>query len=258
VSDSPSSVPVTTVSEDSSALRTPQSAIRNRISLTWRFAVIVLWPLVKWWLKTKPIGREILRRDRAQIIAANHTSQIDPVIIGVICGRETWFMAKEEIFKVSRFFGWLISTYNAMPVNRSGWDIAALKRCSDVLAQGKTLVLFPEGTRSKSGELEEFRSGVAMLAIMNNVPIVPAYISGLRRSFVPWFVDPDIVRWNKKHFPGKLKFRFASLFTSRVKVRFGKPIAPEGYKREKEDYHRMTAELRQRIVQMAADESSNA
>jgi 1-acyl-sn-glycerol-3-phosphate acyltransferase len=227
-----------------------------RQSLTWRFAIAALAPLVRGALKLRVLGRENVNPDRAQIIAANHNSQADPILVGCASGVETWFMAKGELFDFHPAFAWLIRTYHAMPVRRGGFDVAAFKCASDVLRRNHTLVLFPEGTRSKDGPLQPLKAGVAKLAIDNRAPIVPAFIAGARSSFLPWLVDPDIVKYHRRVNPGRLKFRFASLFTSRITVRFGKPLAADGYAETKTDYLRLTAELERALQGMAREDSA--
>jgi 1-acyl-sn-glycerol-3-phosphate acyltransferase len=222
-----------------------------RISATWRFAVAALSPLVWGALKLRIRGRENIDREHAQIIACNHTSQADPILVGCASGIETWFLAKGELFDFHPAFAWLIRTYHSLPVRRGGLDTAAFRSATRVLQQGHSLVLFPEGTRSRDGPLQPLKPGVAKLAIDNHVPIVPAFVHGARRSFLPWLVDPDIVKYHRRANPGRMKFRFASLFTSRITVRFGKPLAPDGYAESKADYLRLTAELERALKGMA-------
>jgi|GEM_PF-255583 1-acyl-sn-glycerol-3-phosphate acyltransferase len=226
----------------------------NRQSFTWRVGIALLVPLVRWLLKLRVRGRENIVPGRAQIIAANHTSQMDPILVGCASGVETWFLAKGELFDFHPAFAWLIRTFNSLPVRRGGMDVAAFKRASEVLQRNRTLILFPEGTRSKDGPLQHLKPGVAKLAIDNRVPIVPAFIDGVRRSFLPWLVDPDIVKYQRRVNPGRLKFRLASLFTSRITVRFGRPLTADGYAENKADYLRLTGELEQTLQEMAGEE----
>jgi 1-acyl-sn-glycerol-3-phosphate acyltransferase len=221
------------------------------MSLRWQFGKLVLTPLVRLALKLKVRGREHLSRSRPQIIACNHTSHIDPILVAYASGLETSFLAKEEIFRVSPAFAWLIRTYHAMPVSRGAGDLVAFRSCTALLGRGRSLVLFPEGTRSKTGELQTLRPGIAMLSIMNRVPIVPAFIRGVRQSFVPWIVDPDIIRWNERERPGRLRFRAGSLLDSRVSVTFGAAMDPGEFQRERDDYRRFTAALAERMAGLA-------
>jgi 1-acyl-sn-glycerol-3-phosphate acyltransferase len=214
----------------------------------WRFGRAVVTPLVRWLLHLRVEGRENVSRSHPQIIACNHTSHVDPILVAYASGIETWFLSKAEVFRVSPAFAWLIRTYHAMPVNRSGGDLTALRRCSEVLEQGRTLVLFPEGTRSKPGTLQELKPGIAMLAVTNRVPVVPVFMHGVRGSFIPWLVDPDIIRYNQRQAPGRLRFRLSSLWDSQVRVRFGSPLLPDGYERNKAGYLRLTGRLEQALV----------
>jgi 1-acyl-sn-glycerol-3-phosphate acyltransferase len=224
-----------------------------RISATWRFGVAALSPLVWGALKLRVRGRKNIDREHAQIIASNHTSQADPILVGCASGIETWFLAKGELFDFHPAFSWLIRTYHSLPVRRGGLDIAAFKSASRVLQENHSLVLFPEGTRSREGCLQPLKPGVAKLAIDNQVPIVPAFIHGARKSFMPWLVDPDIVRYHRRANSGRMKFRFSSLFTSRITVFFGEPLSPHGCGKTKEDYLKLTARLDQALRAMALD-----
>jgi 1-acyl-sn-glycerol-3-phosphate acyltransferase len=118
------------------------------------------------------------------IIACNHVSNWDPVLVGLGCPREVHFMAKQELFE-NPVLGWLIRAYNALPVKRETADHRALRRASGVLRSGGALLMFPEGTRSASGELGSAKAGVGFLACSIGAPIVPAHITGsqsLRRA----------------------------------------------------------------------------
>ena len=85
-------------------------------------------------------------------------------------------MAKKELFDIP-FFGKLISKTNAFPVNRKKQDIAAFRTAIKVLKEGNALLIFPEGTRSRDGQIGKARSGIAMIAAEANVPVVPVRIT---------------------------------------------------------------------------------
>lgn len=239
------------VLQERQALPVPHAGSSS--SLTWRFGKAVLAPGVRVAVKLRVFGRENLRPNQAQIVACNHTSHADPVLVGYATGLETSFLAKEEVFKASRFLGWLIRTYHAMPVNRGAGDIAAFRNCSDVLRRNRTLILFPEGTRSKSGRLQPLRPGLALLAIINQAPIVPAIVKGVRTSFLPWLVDPDIIRSNRQNQESPLRFRISSIWNSRVEVHFGTAINPLGLTRSKSDCLRLTEQVAQAMAELAIE-----
>ncbi len=143
-------------------------------------------------------GRQWFPKEGSVIVAVNHVSAYDPVIIGSVSPRELHFLAKVELFK-NPLVGSLLRHLHAIPLNRSGSDTGALRRAFHVLQERKPLLLFPEGTRSKNGEIGEPRNGVGMLAYRSQTDILPVYLEGSFRLF-------------------------SHLLKKRVTVHFGKPI----------------------------------
>lgn len=120
------------------------------------------------------------------LVAANHISFWDPPLIGATLPREAHYIAKEALFQ-NRLFGALISRYNAIPIRKGPQARVALRGAEDVLGSGGAIVIFPEGTRNRSGQLLPPRPGIARLAAHGRAPVLPAYISGsnqIRRSML--------------------------------------------------------------------------
>lgn len=137
--------------------------------------------------RMKAEGREHVPKRGAFILAPNHRSYFDPPLIGSCVNRELFFFAKAELFK-NRIFGTLISLTNAFPVRRGRVDSDALRRAAEVLAAGHGLVMFPEGTRSRTGGFLPAKPGIGMIAVKAGCPIVPVYAHGnddLKSCF--WF-----------------------------------------------------------------------
>ncbi len=111
------------------------------------------------------------------IIAANHASNWDPVLIALTSSRRLSFMAKSELFK-NKIFGALIKRLGAFPVHRGKGDIGAVKTALTILKDGRVMIMFPEGKRVKKGEKAEIKPGVAMIATHAKVPVIPVQISG--------------------------------------------------------------------------------
>ncbi len=122
-------------------------------------------------------GREHIPREGGVIVASNHVSFWDPPLVGTAAVRELHFLAKEELFRTP-VLGPLIRTVNAIPIRRGVADLSGLARAMDVLRAGGALLMFPEGTRVRTGELRHARPGVGMLAVATDSRIVPTYISG--------------------------------------------------------------------------------
>jgi 1-acyl-sn-glycerol-3-phosphate acyltransferase len=126
-------------------------------------------------------GRENIPSSGGLIVASNHISHWDPPLVSIAAVREMYFLAKEELFRPP-VFGQLIRAYNAIPIRRGVVDMSGLSKAKDVLRAGRALIMFPEGTRSRDGELHAARPGVGLLAVATDARIVPTYISGSDRS----------------------------------------------------------------------------
>lgn len=119
------------------------------------------------------------------IFIGNHTSNADPIIVEMSAWKEKFYLVKKELYK-NKFIGGFWKRMNTIPVDRGNTDLSAIKAALKVLSRGKALVIFPEGTRNKTGEqLGAVKSGAAMLAIKAKAPIVPIWIKKKPRLFCP-------------------------------------------------------------------------
>ena len=123
-------------------------------------------------------------REGPVIIAANHASNLDPVVLGSWLipriGRRLQWLGKKELFDWP-VIGFLASHGGVHPVDRSKADVEAYRLAKRILDEGHVLFVFPEGTRSRDGALQEGRDGVASLALRTGAPIVPVGIAGSDR-----------------------------------------------------------------------------
>jgi len=133
--------------------------------------------IFKIWLRFEVYGRENIPEEGPVVIAANHLSLLDPPVLGAASTRQVYFMAKSELFKPA-WFGALIRKLGAFPVRRGEMDRDAIKFGLSLLKDNKVLVVFPEGTRSKNGELGRAGGGAFMIAVKRKAKIVPACIYG--------------------------------------------------------------------------------
>ena len=117
-------------------------------------------------------GRANVPKTGGVLLAANHASNLDPTLIATSLWRPCHFLAKEELFRIP-ILGWIIANVNSHPIRRDGVDRKALRDTVEVMTSGNMLLLFPEGTRTRDGELQEAKPGAAMIAAQANVPIVP-------------------------------------------------------------------------------------
>ena len=135
--------------------------------------------------KITVIGKENIPKEKGgYIIASNHVSNNDPPVVGITFKGKYNFMAKEELFHKNPIFTWLITKLGAFPVKRGAKDGAqAIQKALDSLKNGRIFVIFPEGTRSKDGELGRAKSGVTLIAAQAKVPVVPVFIKYGRKKF---------------------------------------------------------------------------
>lgn len=109
------------------------------------------------------------------LVAANHASHLDPPFIGAVISHQMAFFARKSLWK-GGLATWWMDGVGAIPVDRDGSDLAAIKRVLATLAAGRPLALFPEGTRSLDGNLQAAKAGVGMIACKTGVPVVPCRI----------------------------------------------------------------------------------
>lgn len=144
-----------------------------------------VWIFCRTFYRFEAIGTENLvniPEHKGVLLCANHVSLMDPPAIGSASPRELSFMAKAELFKVP-LFNWLISNLNAFPIKRGASDRASIKTALKILNDGKTLIMFPEGTRSKTGELGEGKPGAGFLALKTDAVIIPVAVIGHYKFF---------------------------------------------------------------------------
>ncbi|GLJ60486.1 1-acyl-sn-glycerol-3-phosphate acyltransferase [Microbacterium barkeri] len=182
-----------------------------RPSWVYTLGRVVLAPLARAVYRPRVEGRENIPAEGAVILASNHLSFIDSIVIPIAAApRPVHFLAKSDYFTGTGFKGWFSRTFftavGAIPVDRAAGQAAldALDRQKDILATGAAVALHPEGTRSRDGRLYKGRTGVAYLALESGAPVVPIGLIGTDK------VMP-------------VGARMPSL-RDRVTVRFGAPI----------------------------------
>ena len=126
--------------------------------------------------RLKVTGQENIPQDGPFIIVANHSSLLDPVILGVSIKPKIIFVAAAYLFEI-RWLGYLLRKANSIPVQREN-DIKAIKQSLKILQQGGVLGIFPEGGIDRQKNNLPVRAGAAYLATKVGVPIVPIKIKG--------------------------------------------------------------------------------
>lgn len=138
--------------------------------------------------RPKVIGIEKVPSTGRIIVCSNHYNFWDPILIASIIPRKVHFMAKAELFE-KPVLSWALPKVGAFPVKRGQADRKAIKWAIELLENDKVLGIFPEGTRSKTGELQKGEPGISFIAVKGKSPIIPIGISGSYKLFKPLVVN---------------------------------------------------------------------
>lgn len=122
------------------------------------------------------VGRDKLLQDGPVLIAANHESFLDPPLVGVAYEQAVHYLARKTLFR--GLTKWLYPRWNAIPVDQEAPDMSSLKKIIKLLRSGEQVVVFPEGARTLTGELQPGGAGVGLIAAKSQATIQPVRIFG--------------------------------------------------------------------------------
>ena len=166
----------------------------------------LLYPLYR----VKVVGKENFPKQGGVLLCTNHIDNLDPPVVGMTCPRPVHFMAKEELFEAPILKS-ILPKVNAFPIKRGMSDRQALRKALSILKTGKVVGLFPEGTRSKDGVLQEGLAGAGFFALRGEAVVMPCAIIGPYKPF------------------------------KRLKIVYGKPIDMTTYREERVSAEEVTA-----------------
>ena len=157
------------------------------------------------WLRYRSMGHEPLEKEQGALILANHQSFLDPLLVGLPLHRPISFLARDSLFRVP-VIGWILKNTHVMPINQEATSTVSLRQTIRKLQHGFLVGIFPEGTRSYTGELGEIKPGFTAIIRRAKHPVYPVGIAGAYQALPikAWFLKP-----------------------TRVRVVFGKPISTE-------------------------------
>ncbi|MGB6370283.1 MAG: lysophospholipid acyltransferase family protein [Atribacterota bacterium] len=176
----------------------------------YSIARAIAWVILKIFWQMKVEGFENIPKEGAVIIASNHVSYLDPAVLAASLNRKIYFITKKEVFK-NGFVSFILKNLNAISVDRGNADILAFKKAINILREEKVLGIFPEGTRSSNGELQELKLGTIKIAMKTEVPILPVGIIGTHKiyprgiKFPILFKHKIIVKYGAPQYLNKLK-----------------------------------------------------
>ncbi len=141
--------------------------------LGWSFFRLMFATYFRW----RVFNAERVPTNGAVILASNHASFLDPPLVGSPLKRACSFLARDTLFRFAPA-RWLLTKWQAIPVDRTGSSPSGLRNILGALQQGRAVVLFPEGTRTRDGQLQPARSGIALLVVKSGAPVVPVRVWG--------------------------------------------------------------------------------
>jgi cytidylate kinase len=151
----------------------------NRLYATLKVPSVAIMRLM---FRLEAIGSENVPAQGPVLLVANHSSVLDPPLIGGAANRQLTYLAKAELFEIP-LFGALIRGLNARPIRREGADPGALRTARRVLDEGGALLVFPEGTRGEEGVIRPAKPGAGLLAVSSGAAVVPVYVRGSGRAW---------------------------------------------------------------------------
>jgi 1-acyl-sn-glycerol-3-phosphate acyltransferase len=151
----------------------------NRL-LFWTVRVVV-GLAIQAYFSLERTGRKNIPKKGPVILASNHRSFLDPFLIGCCMWRPVYFVAKRELFSKG-WQAWILNGLGAFPIKRGESDEQSMATARAVLERGGAVVIFPEGTRIRKGQLARPKRGVGRLALETGAPVVPIAIMGSERA----------------------------------------------------------------------------
>ncbi|MGM0776724.1 MAG: lysophospholipid acyltransferase family protein [Bacillota bacterium] len=148
----------------------------------YSFAKAAVYGVLKPIYRFEVFGKENFPKEGGVLLCSNHIDNLDPPVVGINAPRPVYFMAKEELFNVP-VLGKILPGLNAFPVKRGMSDREALRKGLGILKEGNVLGLFPEGTRSKTGQLGKGLAGAGFFALRSEAHVVPCAIIGPYKAF---------------------------------------------------------------------------
>ena len=201
----------------------------------WRLTHFLLSLLRPFVCRLQVEGRGNIPVEGGYILTCNHTMGPDYLVIGYLAPRQVYFMVKAELIELNRWLGSYLRSAGCFPVRRGDGDLGAIQHAIDLVGGGGVWGMFPEGTRSRSGQLQRGRSGAAYVAIRAQVPVVPAVVINseaiVRRS-----------NW--------LDFKSRPLVT----VRVGEPLWPPQDPEDRRGLRVFTREIMQATAALLPDQ----
>lgn len=222
---------------DDTVTKTPAKTAPNHMTASYMAGWLFFRAVFACYFRWRVFNPERVPLEGPVILASNHASYIDPPLVGAGVRRQINFLARETIFHVPVLAA-ILRSWEVVPVDRDGGTGRGLKMILSRLEKGGAIILFPEGTRSRNGELNPARSGIGLAVIKSTAPVVPSRVFGTHQALGPHMVLPR---------------------PRRVSVKYGRPLFFEALRAEaatcskqrvKEIYQQVADEIMAQIARL--------
>jgi 1-acyl-sn-glycerol-3-phosphate acyltransferase len=143
---------------------------------------VVLRFIAVWLYGLRVAGREHWPAEGGALVCANHQSMFDPPLVGMTCSRRMNYLARDTLFRIP-VLSQLIKFFGAIPIDREGGGLAGLKETLRRLKAGELVLIFPEGTRTRDGQVARLKPGFIAVARRSRVPLVPVGLDGAYQAW---------------------------------------------------------------------------
>lgn len=158
--------------------------MRVVIPLCYAVVKLLCWVILRLAFGLEVRGRQHVPSHGAFLLASNHLSYLDPLVVGVACPRRVVFLAREDLFDPPAL-GLFLRAMGVIPLRRGEGDVAAIREAIACLGQGQPVALFPEGARQETGRLGQAKRGVGLIALKAQVPLIPIVVQGTFAALPP-------------------------------------------------------------------------
>lgn len=171
-------------------------------------------------------GRENIPSEGGVLVVANHQSHLDPPLVGMGCMRPINYLARESLFRVP-VLREIMRLFDTIPLRREGLALEGIKETLRRLRRGEMVLIFPEGTRCRDGQVGPFRPGFTTLALRSGASILPVGIEGAYQVWPRWRRFPHLM--------------------GRIHVHYGFPVSPEEIQSYGQDETHLVEHIRDRV-----------
>lgn len=180
------------------------------MKLSYRIGWLLFRAMYSTYFRWRIYNPERVPLEGPVILASNHASFLDPPLVGSALPRDINYLARETLFRFP-VVGSILRSWNAVPVDRDGGSPAGLRNILNRLQAGGAIILFPEGTRTRDGQLQPARSGVGLTVMKSDAPVIPVRVFGTFEAYGRHMAFP---------------------MPRRVLVKYGKPMLFEAFREE--------------------------